>query len=339
MANDNGSGNKAISLDGARKNPWILTTIVLALVLVVALFLKSGMLTGGAVSEDTAAEKVISFIEAQGGSAEIVSTEKNGSFYKVIVDYQGQEIPVFVTMDGKYLVPSLIPLDVQANEATDEPAAQASETPKEVPKSDKPVVEAFVMSLCPYGTQIEKGILPVAELLGNKIDFKIKFVHYAMHGKTEIDENTRQYCIQKEQTSKFSKYLTCYLKAGKSDECLTSTGIDKTKLTACIAKADKEFNITANFDDKSSWLSGNYPRYNVNKAECDKYKVGGSPTLVINGAQVSSSRDSASLLKTICAAFNTAPEECDETLSSTAPSPGFGEAAAASSGSAGGCGG
>jgi len=45
------------------------------------------------------------------------------------------------------------------------------------------------------------------------------------------------------------------------------------------------------------------------------------------------------LLKTICAAFNTAPEECDETLSSTAPSPGFGEAAAASSGSAGGCGG
>jgi len=338
MANDNGLGNKAISLDGARKNPWILTTVVLALVLVAALFLKSGMLTGGAVSEDTAAEKVISFIEAQGGSAEIVSTEKNGSFYKVIVDYQEQEIPVFVTLDGKYLVPSLIPLDVQATADDAETPEQAS-APVEVSKSDKPVVEAFVMSLCPYGTQIEKGILPVAELLGNKIDFKIKFVHYAMHDKPEIDENTRQYCIQKEQTSKFSKYLTCYLKAGKSDECLTSAGIDKTKLTACIAKADKEFNITANFDDKSSWLSGNYPRYNVNKAECDKYKVGGSPTLVINGAQVSSSRDSASLLKTICAAFNTAPEECDEVLSSTAPSPGFGEAAAASSGSTGGCGG
>jgi len=49
------------------------------------------------------------------------------------------------------------------------------------------------MSYCPYGTQIEKGILPVINALGNKIKFSLKFVDYAMHGKKEIDENSRQY--------------------------------------------------------------------------------------------------------------------------------------------------
>ena len=46
--------------------------------------------------------------------------------------------------------------------------------------------------------------------------------------------------------------------------------------------------------------------------------------MVINGAQVSSSRDSASYLSAICDHFNKAPEECNEELSSTPPSAGFG---------------
>ncbi|MBU3941884.1 MAG: hypothetical protein KKF74_03150, partial [Nanoarchaeota archaeon] len=49
-----------------------------------------------------------------------------------------------------------------------------------MPKKDKPEVELFVMSHCPYGTQIEKGMLPVARLLGDKIDFNIRFCSYAM---------------------------------------------------------------------------------------------------------------------------------------------------------------
>lgn len=321
------NGNEGVmSLDKVRRNPWILATVILALALIVLLVMKSGFIGGGAVSADTAAEKLLSYINAQGGTAEVVSAEKNGSFYEVVVRYQGQDVPVYVTLDGDYLVPGLIPLTASAAAGT---GSKTDSTPTEVPQTAKPVVELFVMALCPYGTQIEKGIIPVAELFGSKIDFKIKFVSYAMHGKTEIDENTRQYCIEKEQSSKFIPYLKCYLGAGKSDECLTSSGIDKTKLASCVAAADKQFNITANFDNKDSWLNGNYPMYNVNKAECDKYEVQGSPTLVVNGVQVSSARDPASLAKAICAAFTTAPDACkNNTLSSSAPSAGFGYAAA-----------
>ena len=63
---------------------------------------------------------------------------------------------------------------------------------------------------------------------------------------------------------------------------------------------------------------------NVLKLLNDKYGIGGSPTLVINGAQANSGRDSVSYLRTICAAFNDAPEACNTELSSAQPSPGFG---------------
>ena len=85
----------------------------------------------------------------------------------------------------------------------------------EVKKNDKPTVELFVMSHCPYGTQIEKGIIPAIEALGDKVDFNLKFCSYAMHGEQELREELNQYCIQKEQKDKLLPYLKCFLKEGK----------------------------------------------------------------------------------------------------------------------------
>jgi hypothetical protein len=78
----------------------------------------------------------------------------------------------------------------------------------------------------------------------------------------------------------------------------------------------------ASFNDQNSWNS-QFPPFNIDKADNEKYNVQGSPTLIINGQEVSSNRDSASLLKTICSAFNNAPEECSAELSSNAPAAGF----------------
>jgi len=203
-------------------------------------------------------------------------------------------------------------------------------------KKDKPEVELFVMSQCPYGTQIEKGILPAVAALGSKISFAVKFCDYAMHGETEIKEELQQYCIETEQNAKYLDYLNCFLKEGKSDECATSVGIDKAKLTTCIAATDKTYSVTKNFADKTTW-KGNYPPFNVFKTAVDRYGVQGSPTLVINGVIAESARDSASLLGAICTGFKVKPAECNATLSSAAPTPGFGfGAAAASTASAGG---
>ena len=205
-------------------------------------------------------------------------------------------------------------------------------------KKEIPEVELFVMSHCPFGTQIEKGILPVVELLGNKIDFNVRFVYYAMHGEQEVREEARQYCIQKEQNDKYLDYLKCFLEAGNSEECLVTAKIDTDKLDSCVEQADEEFDITANLEDTSSWLSGSYPLFNTDLELNQKYDVGGSPTLVINGVVASVARDPASLLDAICTGFEEKPTECSEELSSLSYGTGFGFTQAAQNTDVGSCG-
>jgi protein-disulfide isomerase len=208
-------------------------------------------------------------------------------------------------------------------------------------KKDKPVVELFVMSHCPYGTQMEKGILPVVDLLGNKIDFSVKFVYYAMHGEQEVQEELRQYCIETEQDSKYLDYLKCFLKAGDSQTCLTEAGVDKTKLDTCTAATDTKFSVTKNFNDQSGWLSGQFPKVDLFKDLNEKYGVQGSPTLVINGVVASAGRDPQSLLDAVCTGFKVKPAECSQSLSTSAYTAGFGftQSAAAADTASANCGG
>jgi hypothetical protein len=318
---------KEEKLEKARKNPWFVSTFVLAiLVLILLISSFSGIgLTGKVVSEDKAGENLINFANSQGVEAELINATSQGSFYKVYISINGQEIPYFVTKDGKYFLSEsyLIPLAVEEEEIITENTPVTTN----IPKTEKPAVELFVMSYCPYGTQAEKGIIPAVELLGDKIDFKLRFVYYAMHPTSgEVEENLREYCIQKTQPDKLTTYLKCFLQEGDSASCLTEAGINKVTLNSCVTSADKEFQVSENKDDKTKWLSGNYPLFNVDKALNEQYSVAGSPTLVINGVQVSSARDPASYLAVICSAFadGSAPEECNQELSTTAYSAGFG---------------
>jgi hypothetical protein len=105
---------------------------------------------------------------------------------------------------------------------------------------------------------------------------------------------------------------------------LEETGINQTRLSSCVKSTDTEFKVTELFNDENTWVSGRFPQFNLYKDDNDKYGVGGSPTLVINGATISSARDSDSLLRTICAGYETPPAECETELSAASPSPGFG---------------
>jgi hypothetical protein len=145
-----------------------------------------------------------------------------------------------------------------------------------------------------------------------------------MHGKKEVDEQVAQYCIQKNENSKYLTYLQCFLNASDSAGCLKQAKIDQTKLNKCINETDKLYNITKNFNDQSSYLSGQFPLFDIDKVDNDKYGVGGSPTLVINGVDAQVSRSPATLLSAVCGAFNSAPSECSQELSAASPSPGFG---------------
>ena len=223
-------------------------------------------------------------------------------------------LPLYVTKDGNFFTQNLIPLQITANSAS--PTSNGNNPATDVPKSDKPLVELFVMTHCPYGTQAEKGIIPALKALGSKIDGTIRFVHYFMHGDKEEQETYAQVCIREEQPTKFLDYLSCFLEASDSVACLTRSGIDKTKLNTCISNGNAK-----KYYDADAVLS-------------QGYGVQGSPTLVINGVESKAGRDSQSYLSGVCAAFNNAPSECSQTLSSTAPSPGFGSSASSSASAA-----
>ena len=275
-------------------------------------------------------------------------SEQNGLYaFKLKVD--NQEYESYVTKNGKMMFISGVTIDDKPASTT---GTDATKPPVTVTKSDKPDVMLFVMSYCPYGLQAEKMYLPVYDLLKNKANINIDFVNYSMHGKKEVDENLRQYCIQKEQTDKYPAYLKCFVETTNCGQypsgdcavdfasCLTKTGIDKTKLDACTAAADKQFNVTADYNDKTKWVSGQFPKVELNDDLNTKYNVGGSPTIIINGAEANvASRSPEAFKKAICDAFNTQPDECKTTLSSDVTKDGFGTgAAAAGTTSGGGCG-
>lgn len=320
----------------SKKNYWKIAAFVFIGLFIISIISNGFPFIGESVKdigEKKITDKFEKFLKSdlEGVEIDITDVEKESGLYRFNVnlkkDEQKQEIISYATLDGALLFPYSIPFEepTEIRETT-------TTTLKDLPKTDKPKVDLFVMSHCPYGTQIEKGIIPVLSTLGNKIDFNLRFVYYAMHGKKELDQELVQYCIQKEQNTKLIKYLNCFLKdESKTEQCLTEASIDQTKLESCVASTDKQFKVIDGFNDKSTWLSGNFPTFNVDKTLNDQYEVQGSPTLVINGVNANSGRDSASLLKVICSAFKEAPKECEMVLSSAAPSPGFGSASGSNS--------
>ena len=193
-----------------------------------------------------------------------------------------------------------------------------------MPKVDEPEVELFIMSYCPYGTQMQKAILPVMETLKDQADIKIKFVDYIMHDTPEIDENLVQYCVQKGQPALFLDYLNCFLAEGKSNECLIETGVNVNVMSLCIQETDAKYQISDLYGDKETWNGGRFPQFNVHQDLNEEYGVQGSPTLIINGVKAQVSRTPSAILDAVCYGFKNPPAECNTELSTKSTNPGFG---------------
>lgn len=200
---------------------------------------------------------------------------------------------------------------------------EEKKTENKVTKSDKPKVELFIMSYCPYGLQAQKGFLPMFRDFSKNADLSIKFVHYIMHGEKEAKENLVQYCIQKEQNDKYVAYQECFLKEeGKWEECKKVAKLDTKKLDSCVVKATKDFKVNEEIANAQK-EGNNYPKFNVDAEASNKYGVQGSPTLVINGTIVEAGRSPKDYKDAICNAFNNQPEACKKEYSSQAFDPMF----------------
>ena len=275
---------------------------------------------------EEAGARAIEFINEnmlQGGmTASILESGEESGIYRIKLKIQEEEFDSYVTKDGRFLFPQFIDIEEIEKE-------------KEVVKADRPDVKVFVMSYCPYGLQAQKMFLPVYNLLKDQADINIYYVDYIMHDKQEIDENLRQYCIELEQEDKYYNYLNCFVygDTGDSAKCAKNSGVDQTKLNACVARVDNEFSVTEQYNDESSWQNGQFPKFDLHTDLNAQYGVQGSPTIVINGKTTEiNPRSPDNFKKVVCESFNIAPEQCSETLSEEIPSQGFGGGTGNSSG-------
>lgn len=259
------------------------------------------------LSPQEAAEKAIKYINenllSEGENASLIEVFEEFGFYKIHIKIGETEYNSYVTRDGRFLFPEVYNLEEKPKTA-----AEAQQT--EIPKTEKPEVELFVMSFCPFGNQAEDIIKPVKDLLGSKINLTLRYIvskdgdkYSSLHGDQELNQDVRELCVAKSQNDKFWSFVEAINKdctAQNADTCWEKTasdlGINVQKIKDCQST------------EASSLLD-----QEISAAE--QYGVTGSPQLFINGVEYQGDRTSEAYKVGICSGFNTQPTECSQILS------------------------
>lgn len=293
------------------KNYWMIATILLG-ILLVAMLIYNSVTT---ISAEKAGEITTSFLVSSAGLSEslvnITSVTPSGDIYLVNFSVQGQTYTYAVSRDGDYFGQM-----IDTSLFIDTTPTTTGSTTKEIPKSDKPVVELYVWAYCPYGVLAQGPMAEVAALLGDDVEFTIvPFLagHDTQTEKYESQQNKIQSCIQKLYADKYWAYAgkfvsDVYTKCSsvRTEECdktesvkvMKSLGIDSAKVLSCVSTDGDKL-----FADAS--------------ALAQKNGVTGSPTITINGVQAKVDRTPEAIKTAICGAFNNAPAACSSTLSSS----------------------
>ena len=250
--------------------------------------------------------------------AEISSITKENGMFKLILQIgegdKKQEYTSYLTLDGKKFIPDgtngLMDIE-ETKKQIEESKKKEAEAEKEIPKSEKPKVDLFVMSFCPYGNKAEDTIKPVYELLKNKVEFNFHYIVNSegnsiksLHGEPEVAQNEREACVLKyfgkDKWMNFVAYVN--KNCGSDGACweagAKSVGLNSAKISACVKS---EGIALMKADEKKSKEAG----------------ATGSPTMKINGAEtkaVYKYGNSEEYKKAICDSFENAPAECAKVL-------------------------
>lgn len=307
----------------------------LAILILGALLLQSGGSIVG-ISADKAGKLAVDFINTNYGEgatpASFVSAKANNGVYAVVINYNGTEYTSYVTKDGKLFFTDGLSI---------EPAKPVNTETKEFTKTDKPVVDLFVMSFCPYGNVAETAIAPVIGLLGDKIETNLRYIFYgnygdpaqssqycydtdrlycSMHGIQELNQDIREVCVAKYAPDKLWSFIEQINADTKSSDVdskweaiAVKAGVSVSKIKDCYKNE-----ATTIMAAEKALTEKSYPVQDPSQNEGEaESKILGSPTFVINGMIYNGARTSEDIKKAVCSAFKTAPAECAETLNST----------------------
>ncbi|MFA5360578.1 MAG: hypothetical protein WC320_01210 [Candidatus Paceibacterota bacterium] len=301
---------------------------LIIIILMIAAFLigygsKNGASTGlfGNQKAEELSQKAVdyinqNFLASAGGEATLGSVNEESGVYKFTMLIDDIEYTSYITKDGKILFPDGILLTTESE--TEGSAQTEPKTCEDLAKSNEPILEAFIVSQCPFGTQMQRVLNEIVKNIPELSDYiKVEYMGSiqdgkvtSMHGDEEVQENLRQICIREEQKDKYWNYVDCYLKEGKSEECLGSVGVEEATLGQCIENESRGLKYAqSDFDAQ------------------EDYKITGSPTLILNKESVSEfdfgGRTAEAVKTVICCGFNSAPDFCSEKLTEDQAEAGF----------------
>ncbi|NMB75698.1 MAG: thioredoxin domain-containing protein [Myxococcales bacterium] len=167
----------------------------------------------------------------------------------------------------------------------------------EAPKktvSEAVKVEFFVMSQCPFGTQVEDAIAPVLKKFGGDVEFTIDFIGdnkdgklSSMHGENEVNGDKVQLCAVKYAPYKYMDMLTCMNKNARGipdnwQGCAQETGMPVGQIKTCYEGQEGTQLLSASFDKARS------------------RNARGSPTIYIAGKMYNGARSELAFSRAIC---------------------------------------
>ena len=162
-------------------------------------------------------------------------------------------------------------------------------------RTEKPkLVEAFIMSQCPYGVQAVNAMKEVLEATKNGVKFDVHFIadktetgFNSLHGQPEVDENIRMLCVKKlyPADNKWLDYFYCrftgdhWRKVDNWKECAKG-GIDAGKIQACFdgpgkKMLEEDIKIAKALDITGSptWLANNKHKFHGIAADAIKTNI------------------------------------------------------------------
>lgn len=327
-----------------KKKNLIPAAIIAAGLIIAAaiIFVERGSL--GFLSGEKAAGKAIDYINQNkdiltgGNSVSLISVTDENGIYKISFKIGESEdsYTSYVTKDGRYLFPGGYDLmatttNSNSSDSNNNGNSQPTATCETVNKAEKSALEAFVVSKCPYGLQMQRILYEIVKNIPSLAkNIKVRYIGSvennqitSMHGDEEAQENLRQICIREEQSDKYWNYIGCHIKTGKVDDCLTSANVNKTQLNTCVTDASKGLT---------------YAEADFNLQE--QYLVAGSPTLFLNGGEVSEfdfgGRTAEAAKNLLCCGFSQTPGVCTQKLTENSAATGYSEDYAGSGDSASG---
>lgn len=286
-----------------RENPWILSTFVLGLLVLILLVPFAG-LTGKTISEKDAGEKLVKFASSQFPDMQITGVEKEGNLYKVdFISSKTGASSVYVTSDGSYLITGLIPFTPSSTSSNPNSGSSSNvvnvgdldltNAPMIGQENASVTVIEFSDLSCPYCAAADGGNQEVMDYLKQRSpdwqaplpkimkDYvntgkaKIYFKYYPGHG-SGVEAQKIGWCLNEQAGNKFWKYADLVFENQDkvTDEkallgFVKQVGGDTIKINECLNA--KKYDFLIDKDTQEGRAIG----------------VSGTPAFYINGKEIS----------------------------------------------------